>query len=78
MHKYECVIFKVVQICRKKSRSLSYDCTHGFIAVKMVPVAPSSEDEKYVNKMSPATTRLLSSAAARSYPVSLPGRYGRY
>ena len=44
----------------------------------MVLVAPSSEDEKYVNEMSPATTWLLSSTAARSYPVSIPGRYGRY
>ena len=34
--------------------------------------------EKYVNEMSPVTTWLLSSAAARSYPVSIPGRYGRY
>ena len=34
--------------------------------------------EKYVNEMSPATTWLLSSAAARSYPVAIPGRYGRY
>ena len=34
--------------------------------------------EKYVNEMSPATTWLLSSAAARSYPVPRPGRYGRY
>ena len=34
--------------------------------------------EKYVNEMSPVTTWLLSSAAARSYPVTIPGRYGRY
>ena len=60
----------------EKNRSFSYDCTHGFIAVRMVHVlvAPSSEDEKYVNEMSPATTWLLSSAAARSYPVTIPGR----
>ena len=34
--------------------------------------------EKYVNEMSPAPPWLLSSAAARSYPVPRPGRYGRY
>ena len=38
----------------------------------------STTKQKYVYEMSPVTTWLLSSAAARSYPVSIPGRYGRY
>ena len=48
------------------------------IAFKMVLVGPPSEYEKSVNSMSTAATWLLSSATARSYPVTRPGRYGRY
>ena len=48
------------------------------IAIKMVLVGPYTEDEKYVYEMSQVTTWLLSSAAARSYPVTIPERYGRY
>ena len=48
------------------------------IAFKMVLVGPPSEYEKSFYSMSKAATWLLSSATARSYPVTRPGRYGRY
>ena len=61
-----------------KKWSFLYERMREIIAVKMVLVGPSSGDEKSVNSVSTAATWLLSSATARSYPVTRPGRYGRY
>ena len=58
--------------------SFSYDCTREIIAVKMVQSALKSMHEKSQNQTVKSPHWLLSSAAARSYPVPRPGRYGRY
>ena len=58
--------------------SFSYDCTREIIAVKMVQSALKSMHEKSQNQTVKSPHWLLSSAAARSYPVAIPGRYRRY
>ena len=55
-----------------------YDCTREIIAVKMIQSAQKSMHEKSQNQTVKSPHWLLSSAAARSYPVPRPGRYGRY
>ena len=61
------------QIFRKFFKRFLYDCTHEIIAVKMVQSALKSMHEKSQNQTVKSPHWLLSSAAARSYPVPLPG-----
>ena len=53
--------------------SFSYDCTREIIAVKMVQSALKSMHEKSQNQTVKSPHWLLSSAAARSYPVPRTG-----
>ena len=52
--------------------------TRKTIPFKMVLAGLKSVDEKSQNQTVKSPHWLLSSAAARSYPVPRPGRYGRY